>query len=312
MFREMLLTSWEKHLSKHSLIIDHDVINLQCKTSRSTGFENESQYVWRQNGSVFKRKNLGKFLNSRQLLCHQTTLCNINSHQIFYSFFVGNKIITQICHFACSTEIIKFLSNIKLSVALDLKTKVIFLAPKWQLCNIHQFQTTILCHWTLHYANFHQIFCSFIWLEDNYYSDILFPLFVRNNHQVLRNIKLPVALGLKEKVIFWRKNGSIFEAQNPSKSPKLQLNIICHQRTLYKISYIIRYINKTCLNLKKPKKNLICTLYITQTAGKKNNIQRRLHYCSEHNCKVQKVLSKYANGKFIASKENVSDNIQSG
>ena len=71
-------------------------------------------------------------------------------------------------------------------------------------------------------------FLQFHLLEDNYYSDILFPLFVRNNHQVLRNIKLPVALGLKEKVIFWRKNGSIFEAQNPSKSPKLQLNIICH------------------------------------------------------------------------------------
>ena len=42
-FREMLLTSWEKHLSKRSLIIDDDVINLlYCKTSSSTGFENES------------------------------------------------------------------------------------------------------------------------------------------------------------------------------------------------------------------------------------------------------------------------------
>ena len=45
MFQEMLLTSWEKHLSKRSLIIDDDVINfLYCKTSSSTGFENESEF----------------------------------------------------------------------------------------------------------------------------------------------------------------------------------------------------------------------------------------------------------------------------
>ena len=44
-FREMLLTSWEKHLSKCSLIIDDDVINLlYCKTSSSTGFESESEF----------------------------------------------------------------------------------------------------------------------------------------------------------------------------------------------------------------------------------------------------------------------------
>ena len=66
MFPEMLLTSWEKHLSKRSLIIDDDVINLlYCKTSTSTGFENESEFFWRQNGSIFIKKKLAKFLNSR-------------------------------------------------------------------------------------------------------------------------------------------------------------------------------------------------------------------------------------------------------
>ena len=45
MFREMLITSWEKHLSKCSLIIDDDMINLlYYKTSSSTGFENESEF----------------------------------------------------------------------------------------------------------------------------------------------------------------------------------------------------------------------------------------------------------------------------
>ena len=67
-----------------------------------------------------------------------------------------------------------------------------------------------------------------MWQEDYYYSHILFPLFVRDNHQALQNIKLPVALDLKAKVIFKRQNGSIFKAKNPSKSPKWQLNIICH------------------------------------------------------------------------------------
>ena len=56
-FRKMLLTSWERHLSKPSLIIDDDVMNLlYCKTSSSTGFENESEFFWRQNGSISKRK----------------------------------------------------------------------------------------------------------------------------------------------------------------------------------------------------------------------------------------------------------------
>ena len=45
-----------------------------------------------------------------------------------------------------------------------------------------------------------------MWQEDYYYSDILFPLFVRDNHQALQNIKLPVALDLKAKVIFKRQN----------------------------------------------------------------------------------------------------------
>ena len=45
MFREMLITSWEKHLSKCSLIIDDDMINLlYYKTSSSTEFENESEF----------------------------------------------------------------------------------------------------------------------------------------------------------------------------------------------------------------------------------------------------------------------------
>ena len=52
-----------------------------------------------------------------------------------------------------------------------------------------------------------------MWQEDYYYSDILFPLFVRDNHQALQNIKLPVALDLKAKVIFKRQNGSIFKSE---------------------------------------------------------------------------------------------------
>ena len=38
---------------------------------------------------------------------------------------------------------------------------------------------------------------------------------------------------------------------------------------------IYRYINKTCLKLKKLKKNLICTLHITQTAGKTQHLEKR-------------------------------------
>ena len=99
----------------------------------------------------------------------------------------------------------------KLSVALDLKKKKLIFwcqngifSKKQNPSNIYQFQTTILCHLrTLHNTNFHQILCSCIWQEDYYYSGILFSLFVRNNHQVLGNIKLQVALGLKLKVIFF-------------------------------------------------------------------------------------------------------------
>ena len=52
--------------------------------------------------------------------------------------------------------------------------------------------------------NFHHIFSRFLWQGDYYYySDILFLLFLRNNHQFLPNIKLPVALNLIKKVIFF-------------------------------------------------------------------------------------------------------------
>ena len=50
-------------------------------------------------------------------------------------------------------------------------------------------------------TNVHEIFCSFIWQGDYYYSDILFSLFVRNNHHVVPDTKLPETLDLKVKVI---------------------------------------------------------------------------------------------------------------
>ena len=49
---------------------------------------------------------------------------------------------------------------------------------------------------TLRSTNFHQIFSSFIWQED---------------HHVLRNIKLPVALDLKAKVIFFGTKFVVFK-----------------------------------------------------------------------------------------------------
>ena len=45
-------------------------------------------FFWRHIGSVFKRKNIEKFLNSRQLLCQYTTSCNINSHKNFLVFLL--------------------------------------------------------------------------------------------------------------------------------------------------------------------------------------------------------------------------------
>ena len=71
--------------------------------------------------------------------------------------------------------------------------------------------------------NFHHIFSRFLWQGDYYYySDILFLLFLRNNHQFLPNIKLPVALNLIKKVIsFLRQNGSIFKVQSLNGIPKL-------------------------------------------------------------------------------------------
>ena len=56
-FREMLLISWEKHLSTCSLIIDDDVINLlYCKTSSSTGFESESKFFGTRIVAFLKEK----------------------------------------------------------------------------------------------------------------------------------------------------------------------------------------------------------------------------------------------------------------
>ena len=69
----------------------------------------------------------------------------------------------------------------------------------------------------------------------------IFSLFARNNNQVLLNIKLPVALELKVKVIFLGPRCSIFKVRNPSKSLKLQSTIICHQMTLYKISFNMKF-----------------------------------------------------------------------
>ena len=47
-------------LSKRCLI-DDDVLNLlYCKTSSSTEFENERDFFWHHNGSIFKRKNPSK------------------------------------------------------------------------------------------------------------------------------------------------------------------------------------------------------------------------------------------------------------
>ena len=56
-FQEMLLTSWEKHLSKRTLIIDDEVINLlYCKTFSSTGFENESEFFGTNMVAYLKQK----------------------------------------------------------------------------------------------------------------------------------------------------------------------------------------------------------------------------------------------------------------
>ena len=60
---------------------------------------------------------------------------------------------------------------------------------------------------------------------------------MKNYDGVLPKMKLPAALDLKWKVKFWRQNGSISKAQNPSKSPKLQLNIISHYMALNNISF---------------------------------------------------------------------------
>ena len=178
----MLLTSCEKHLSKCSFIIDDDVIILlYCKTSSSTGFENEREFFGARVVAFFKNKNLPKFLKSGQqdyysdmlflfllnrnnqisfkhknfsstgfetkseffgtkmgafkkvkvltellnynhisILCHQMNLCNINFHQVFFSFLLAMKNYYGV------------LPNTNLPVALDLKQKVKFLAPKWQ------------------------------------------------------------------------------------------------------------------------------------------------------------------------------------
>ena len=56
-FQEMLLTLWKKHLSKRTLIIDDDVINLlYCKTSRCTEFESESEFFGSKMVAFLKEK----------------------------------------------------------------------------------------------------------------------------------------------------------------------------------------------------------------------------------------------------------------
>ena len=56
-FQEMLLTSWEKHIFKHTLIIEYDMINLlYCKTSSSAGFENKSEFFCTKMVAVLREK----------------------------------------------------------------------------------------------------------------------------------------------------------------------------------------------------------------------------------------------------------------
>ena len=61
--QEMLLTSWQKHRSKCSLIINDDVINLlYYETSSSTGFENETEFFGTKMVAFLKEKaKISKF-----------------------------------------------------------------------------------------------------------------------------------------------------------------------------------------------------------------------------------------------------------
>ena len=53
----MFLASWEKDLSKRSLMIDDDVINLlYCKTSSSNGFENGNEFFGAKMVAFLKEK----------------------------------------------------------------------------------------------------------------------------------------------------------------------------------------------------------------------------------------------------------------
>ena len=76
---------------------------------------------------------------------------------------------------------------------------------------------------------------------------------------------------------------------------------------------IYRYINKTCLKFKKlKKKSYLYTTYNTNC--RKNTTFRKVSTTVQSIIAKFKngCLSKYTNGQFTASKENLSDNIQSG
>ena len=148
--------------------------------------------------------------------------------------------------------------------------------------NIHQSQTTILCHLrTLRNTNFYQIFCSFICQEDSYYSDILLPrgkFLAPKWYHGINNTKVVIYL---DKI---------------NKSPLS----------------IYRYINRTCLKQKNWKKSYMYTIYNTNYR-KNTTFRKAFTTVKSIIAKFRNGwLSKYTNGQFTTSKENLSDNIQSG
>ena len=76
----MLLTSWEKHLSKRSLIVDDDVTSLfYCETFSSTGIENESEFLGAKMLTFLKEKTIKKVFKKGNVL---TELLNYNHESI--------------------------------------------------------------------------------------------------------------------------------------------------------------------------------------------------------------------------------------
>ena len=130
------------------------IVAFQIWISCSTGFENESELFWCQNGRIFKSQNASKLASFKTSTVLVSYLCNVNLHQIFSSFLVGNKIIiSQMLFLFFHRNNRHVFSKIKLSVALDLEIKVkFFLAPKCSIfksqnpSNLPKFQTTTLCH----------------------------------------------------------------------------------------------------------------------------------------------------------------------